>query len=181
MPFFWKPFHKPPQKFENRAMGAFWEICISVPWIVTLLSGAASFIFANRINVMFLTGGQGNTMQNKHCTEMRNERWEMRNEKWKRNVIHLQKIYDYLKEGDIFRWRGHTCLLLKWYIFVVPNFLLFSTMHCNLASYEVLSWFLSIPWDYKTYTAKVLILICKVEEFVAGIEILETLRLVYTI
>jgi hypothetical protein len=54
-------------------------------------------------------------------------------------------------------------------------------MHCNLASYEVLSWFLSLPWDYKTYTAKVLILICKVEEFVAGIEILETLRLVYAI
>ena len=42
-------------------------------------------------------------------------------------------------------------------------------MHCNLASYEVLSWFLSLPWDYK------------VEEFVAGIEILETLRLVYAI
>ena len=70
---FWKPLHKPPQKFENRAMGAFWEICISVPWVVTLLSGAASFIFANRINVMFLTGGQGNTMQNKHCTEILKE------------------------------------------------------------------------------------------------------------
>ena len=73
VPFFWKPLHKPPQKFENRAMGAFWEICISVPWIVTLLSGAASFIFANRINVMFLTVGQGNTMQNKHCTEILKE------------------------------------------------------------------------------------------------------------
>ena len=27
---FWKPLHKPPQKFENRAMRAFWEICIFV-------------------------------------------------------------------------------------------------------------------------------------------------------
>ena len=25
VPFFWKPLHKPPQKFENRAMRAFWE------------------------------------------------------------------------------------------------------------------------------------------------------------
>ena len=27
---FWKPLHKPPQKFENRAMRGFWENCISV-------------------------------------------------------------------------------------------------------------------------------------------------------
>ena len=96
---FWKPLHKPPQKFENRAMRAFWEICISVPWVVTLLSGAASFIFANRINVMFLTGEQGNTMQNKHCTEMRDEKWEMRNERG--------MLYIYKKNIWLFDRGGH--------------------------------------------------------------------------
>ena len=96
----WGPLHKPPQKFENRAMRAFWEICISVPWIVTLLSGAASFIFANRINVMFLTGGQGNTMQNRHCTEMRDEKWEMRNE---RGMLYIYKKYMIIwKRGTYF-------------------------------------------------------------------------------
>ena len=33
----------------------------------------ASFILTNRINVMFLTGGQENVMQNKHCTKILKE------------------------------------------------------------------------------------------------------------
>ena len=140
VPFFWKPFHKPPQKFENRAMGAFWEICISVPWVVTLLSGAASFIFANRINVMFWLGDKGI-----RCKIDIAQKWEMRNEKWEMKeecYTSTKNIWLSERGGHISVKRSH-CLLLKWYIFVVPNFLLFSTLHRNLASYEVLSWFLS--------------------------------------
>ena len=110
---------------------------------------------------------------------MRDEKWEMRNE---RGMLYIYKKYMIIwKRGTYFGKEVRHAYCSNDASFVVPSFLLFSTMHCNLASYEVLSWFLSLPWDYKTYTAKVLILICKVEEFVAGIEILETLRLVYAI
>ena len=49
---------------------------------------------------MFLTGGQENMMQNKHCTEILKEQQQlpMREECYKST-----KIYDYQKEGDIFR------------------------------------------------------------------------------
>ena len=126
------------------------------------------FIFTNRINVMFLTGGQENMMQNKHCTEIFKRTTTTPNE---RGMLQIYKNIWLSERGrHISMKRSHILYCWNDASFVIPNFLPFSTFHPNLPSLWSLNLipkptmksypFLKVLlWDYKTYTAKILILL----------------------